>query len=146
MKKVVLIGSYCDTPYKLELLIDLINKIKDRGFDIIVYGKHPIPEHVQNMCDYWIYDKSNPLIDNRTLNVWELRYGKKFSRLINFDWGFAAIDQLIKSLGFAKSLHYDIAYWLNYDTNLENFDVFDNQCDELLPNYSSVLYSWGTSY
>jgi hypothetical protein len=146
MKKVVLVGSYCDTPYKLELLIDLIQKIKDRGYDIIAYGKYPIPEHVQNMCDYWIYDKSNPLINNRTLNVWEKRYGKIFSRLIKFDWGFAAIDQLIKSLGFAKSLHYDVAYWLNYDVDLENFGLFESQCDEFLKNYNSVLYHWNTPH
>lgn len=146
MKKVVLVGTYCDTPVKLNLLIDLIKKIKERNLDIIVYGKYPIPDYVQEMCDYWIYDKSNPLINNRTLNVWELRYGKRFSKLINFDWGFAAMDQLIKSLGFANSLNYEIAYWLNYDVNLENFDLFQSQCDELLPNTSSVLYYWDTPH
>lgn len=146
MKKVIIVGTYCDTPSKIDLLIDLIKQLKQKNFDIIVYGKYPIPEYVQDMCDYWVYEKSNPILLDRFLVVWEIRYGRKFTKLIKFDWGFTAMEQLIKSLGFAKSLNYDVAYWLNYDTNLENFDLFDNQCDELLPNYSSVLYSWGTSY
>jgi hypothetical protein len=146
MKKVVLVGTYCDTPNKLDSLIDLIKKIKEKNLDIIVYGKYPIPEYVQNMCDYWIYDKSNPLINGRILNVWEHGYGKKFNKLINFDWGFAVMDQMIKSLGFAKSLNYDVAYWLNYDVNLENFDFFENQCDDLLKSVSSVFYYWDTPH
>lgn len=143
MKEIIIVGSYCNTKKKLDCLIDLINKAKENGMDVLVYGRYPIPEHVQAICDYWVYDKSNPIFKTeRKIFIWHKNFGKKVSRVVEIDWGFAAIEQIIKSLGVVKSFSYEIAYWVNYDVDLTNFQEFKSLCLEKIDSCSCVMYPW----
>jgi hypothetical protein len=143
MKEIIIVGSYCNTKKKLDCLIDLINKAKENGMDVLVYGRYPIPEHVQAMCDYWVYDKSNPIFKTeRKSFIWHKNFGKKISREVEIDWGFAAIEQIIKSLGVVKSFSYEVAYWVNYDIDLSNFSEFKSLCLEKMKLCSCVMYPW----
>jgi hypothetical protein len=143
MKEIIIVGSYCNTRKKLDCLIDLINKAKENGMDILVYGRYPIPEYVQSMCDYWVYDKSNPTFKmERKIFIWHKNFGRKFSREVEIDWGFAAIEQIIKSLGVVKAFSYEIAYWVNYDVDLTSFSEFKSLCSEKLNSHGCVLYPW----
>lgn len=123
MKEVIIIGSYCDTAVKLAALDRILDQTKDLGLPTIVFGRYPIPERIQKKCDYWIYDKSNPVLEDRALNHWFLINDKKISNLF-FDFAYAALEQITKTLGFAKSLNYEVAHWLNYDVDLQNFEEF----------------------
>ncbi len=143
MKEIIIVGSYCNTKKKLDCLIDLISKAKENNMDILVYGRYPIPEYVQSMCDYWVYDKSNPVFKtSRKSFIWHKNFGKKISREVEIDWGFAAIEQIVKSLGVVKSFSYEIAYWVNYDVDLSNFEKFKSLCSEKLKSHSCVMYPW----
>jgi len=146
MKEIIIVGSYCNTEKKLLCLIDLIAKAKENNMDILVYGRYPIPEYVQSMCDYWIYDKSNPVFKTDRKNfIWYKNFGKKIIRTVENDWGFAAIEQIIKSLGVVKAFSYEIAYWVNYDVDLTNFQKFKSLCSENFKSYSCVMYPWSNN-
>jgi hypothetical protein len=123
MKEIFIIGSYCDTAPKLAALERLLDQIREIGLPTVVFGRYPIPERVQKKCDYWIYDRSNPILEDRALNHWLVINDKRISNLF-FDFAYAALEQIIKTLGFVKNLNYDIAHWLNYDVDLQNFRDF----------------------
>jgi hypothetical protein len=128
-KEIVILGSYCNTNEKLAALEKAIIQAKSFGQDVMVFGRYPIPERIQKMCDYWIFDKSNPVMEDRALNHWMTAFGKRMSNWF-LDYGFAAMEQITKTLGFAKSLNYDIAYWFVYDVDLEDFPNYRRVCLE----------------
>jgi hypothetical protein len=57
MKELIVVGSYCDTASKLEALESLLLQAQALGIQTLVIGKYPIPERVQSLCDYFLFDK-----------------------------------------------------------------------------------------
>ena len=145
MKEIVIIGSYSNTKEKLRLLEECINECRKNDLDVLVYGRYPIPESTQKLCNYWIFDKSNPVLDGRLMDFWNTNYGKKTHKLNN-DFGFAAIEQIIKGLGFVKSLNYESAYWVNYDVDMTNFNTFIDIWSKKKKDYNSLGYEFYTNY
>jgi len=145
MKEIVIIGSYSNTKEKLRLLEECINECRKNNLDVLVYGRYPIPESTQRLCDYWIFDKSNPVLDGRLVDFWNSNYGKRTHKLTN-DFGFAALEQIIKGLGIVKSFNYESAYWVNYDVDLTNFKTFIDIWSEKKKDYNSLGYEFYTNY
>jgi len=141
MKEIAIFGSYCNTKEKLQALENSITHAKTLGLDVLVFGRYPIPESTQRMCDYWIYDKSNPILQDRALNHWFAHEGKYFSNWFR-DYGFAALEQIIKCLGFVNNLEYDVAYWLVYDVDLTYFQPFRESCLDKLTIYNAVCHKF----
>ena len=125
MREIFVVGSYCDTPSKLEALEDLLIQAKSLGIQTLVFGKYPLPEETQRLCDYYLFDKDNPFIIGRAICYWHTIYGVKVTDLFP-DHGLAALSQITKGLSVAKALNYDIAYWVNYDVDLTKFPDFAN--------------------
>lgn len=141
MKEIVIFGSYCNTKEKLAALEKSITDAKALNLDVLVFGRYPIPEKTQKLCDYWIFDKSNPVMLDRALNHWCATHGKYISNWF-YDYGYAALEQIVKTLGFTKSLNYDIAYWLVYDVDLTNFQSFREVCLDKLQTYNAVCHNF----
>lgn len=139
MKEIVIFGSYCNTKEKLATLEKSIKDAKSYGLDVMVFGRYPIPESTQKLCDYWIFDKSNPVLEDRNLEHWLLHSGKRLSNWFQ-DYGFAALEQITKTLGFVNNLEYDIAYWLVYDVDLTHFGDFRDLCLEQLTKHDAVCH------
>jgi hypothetical protein len=123
MKELIVVGSYCDTASKLEALESLLLQAQALGIQTLVIGKYPIPERVQSLCDYFLFDKDNPFIIGRAISYWHTIHGIRVSDIFP-DHGLAALSQITKSLSVAKALGYDIAYWVNYDVDLTKFADF----------------------
>jgi len=145
MREIAIVGSYSNTKEKLRLLEECINECKKNNLDVLVYGRYPIPESTQKLCDYWIFDKSNPVLESRLMDFWNINNGKKTHKL-NYDFGFAAIEQIIKSLGIVKSFNYESAYWINYDVDMTNFKTFMEIWSEKQKQYESIVYEFYTNY
>jgi len=141
MKEIVIFGSYCNTKEKLATLEKNITDAKALGLDVLVFGRYPIPESTQRMCDYWIYDKSNPILEDRNLEHWLLHSGKRISNWFQ-DYGYAALEQITKCLGFVNNLDYEIAYWLVYDVDLTHFKEFQTLCLDKLQSYQAVCHQF----
>jgi len=141
MKEIAIFGSYCNTKEKLAALEKSITQAKAFGLDVLVFGRYPIPESTQQMCDYWIFDKSNPVMTDRALNHWKAIEDKYISNWF-YDYGYAALEQIVKTLGFAKSLNYDIAYWLVYDVDLTHFESFREICLDKLQTHNAVCHQF----
>ena len=145
MKEIAIVGSYSNTKEKLRLLEECINECRKNNLDVLVYGRYPIPQSTQKLCDYWIFDKSNPVLEGRLMDFWNINNGKKTHKLNN-DFGFAAIEQIIKGLGIVKSFNYESAYWINYDVDMTNFKTFKEIWFEKQNDYESIGYEFYTNY
>ena len=63
MKKIVLISSFCDNQEKLDLLYDNIKTVKELGLDTLVFTPFSLPENINQLSDYVIISKENPVFD-----------------------------------------------------------------------------------
>jgi hypothetical protein len=115
MKKIVLIQSHCDTPEKLECLKDNLIKLKKFNVDILVFSHISLPQEILELTDYFIFDKSNPILwEEKRWMHWKNIENLKLIQ-INPDYSWTVFNQIIKSGNFALNLNYDYYYIFCYD-------------------------------
>lgn len=139
MKEIAIIGSYCDSTFKLKTLEKTIDDCKKNGLDVLVYGKYPIPVEIQNKCDFFMFEKKNPVFNDRHSLVWRY-HSDRFIIKSMYDYGFAAIEQIINGLGISYLHNYSIGYWINYDVDLTNLDEFKKTSLENLKTFDIFSY------
>jgi hypothetical protein len=139
MKEIAIIGSYCDSTLKLKTLEKTIDDCKKNGLDVLVYGKYPIPVEIQNKCDFFMFEKKNPVFNNRHSLVWRYNSDRYIVKSM-YDFGFAATEQVINGLGISYLHNYSIGYWINYDVDLKNFNEFKNISLEKLKTFDIFSY------
>ena len=116
-------GCWPDTDQKMKITINLINDLRRFNLPIIISSHHTIPEDIQKMVDYVIYDKNNPM-DNKVrleqyytiaeifvVAPWEEKYH-----------AVAGISALQNGVDFCKN-KFDFIYWQDYDVSL-NMDNY----------------------
>lgn len=64
MKTLLLIDTYPSTKNKVEELKSCIESLKSTELDILITSHLPIDTQIQQMCNYYIYDKNNLLLDS----------------------------------------------------------------------------------
>jgi len=119
-KKIVLIQSHCNTEEKLNFLIQNITTLKTKGIDVLLFSHIPVPEDVIELTDYFIYDKSNPIMWEERRHVYWMTFGPV--KLLNTvpEYGWAVYNQVIKSSQLALQQDYDYYYLMCYDTIIDN--------------------------
>ena len=55
------IDCHPSSPERIETLAETIKQVKAFGFPVLVVSHLPIPSDVMELCDYFIYDKNDPL-------------------------------------------------------------------------------------
>lgn len=114
---------HCNTPEKEALLKENIEIIKKEGHDILIVSHIPISYEIQDMVEYSIYDKSNPLITypDRGMVYWQYKTvndNKIKMQNIMPDYGWTAFNQILNVSRFALPLDYTHYTFLNYDALL----------------------------
>tara|TARA_R110001592_G_scaffold171243_2_gene409491 strand:+ start:2533 stop:3492 length:960 start_codon:yes stop_codon:yes gene_type:complete len=151
----IIILSHCDSKEKIEILTDNIKKLKTQNFDILLLSHTPIPSHIQQMIEYFIYDKSNPIINwpYRGMVFWKKILDDTNYRLqtIYPDYGWTAFNQILLGGNLGLSLDYSHFSFINYDiqitdliiTALNNPTSFLTSkvqpCSESNPRYPSFM-------
>lgn len=123
INNLVSILCHCNTPEKEELLRKNITDIKKEGHDILIVSHIPIPYELQDMVEYCIYDKSNPLITypDRGMVYWQYRtINNKKIKMQNImsDYGWTVLNQILNVSRFALPLDYTHYSFINYDALL----------------------------
>jgi hypothetical protein len=126
MKEIVIISCWPNNEYKEKLLIDLINKLKQLNKEILIASHYVIPSYITNMVDYYIYDKTNTIYTNKTLETYTADFYFKHETFkieaVNIDHG-AALSRIFNiALDFIKNLEYD--YFTIMESDAE-FDIND---------------------
>ena len=64
--RAIIIGCHCDTDDKMKLTTFLLNKVRDKFKDnifLVVASHLPVTEEIQELSDYFVYNKNNPVIN-----------------------------------------------------------------------------------
>jgi len=130
-KKIVLIQSHCNTKEKLDFLKNNLIILKNKQLDILLFSHIPLPEEIIELTDYFIYDKSNPVMwEERRHSYWRTFDNIKLTNIVP-EYGWAVYNQVIKSSQLALQQEYDYYYLMCYDTIIN--DVVLNCLDSPSP-------------
>jgi hypothetical protein len=147
MKELFLISAYLTTKVQEGQLRNLVSKLKQNNRDVLVVSHTSIPSDIVELCDYYLYDKDNPLIPCYETDVkWvyaepgEMMSFTKFNVFNYWNYGVASLKTHYHGLLLAKEFGYDIVHFLIYDTDFDSLDEF-NDNNFLLDTYDVVYYA-----
>jgi hypothetical protein len=141
MKKIALITSFCNTKEKLKVLYDNIKTIKDLGLDVMVFSHFYLPKNINNIIDYTIISKENPIITwpEKGILQWQSISYNNFSihmSIANSDYGYAVLNQIKRMASLALSMDYNSFFIIDYDLNITDYVksiLLDNKKNSFFP-------------
>ena len=123
MKNLFVIDTYPSTEEQKKLLIECINRLSNVGFDIMIVSHISIPEEIQKMVNYVIYDTDNTFLPGeRTPFFWVSLFDNIF-RVFNSGHSLAITRNMQNAFLMAKSSGYDFFYFLEYDVLINESDI-----------------------
>lgn len=145
---IFVIDCWPDNKEKEEVLINLIDRLKNYNIPIILCGHYPVPSHIQEMVDYYLYDKNNDIIN---LNEFE-DYGVNSDRWtetsdytvvnkVDFHHDYSIWLTMKNAFMFANQLGKKYIHFLEYD-NLPDPIQYRQAFIEYVRNYQAVLYEY----
>ncbi len=154
-ESICLVMAHTDTDYRKKLLNECLSSIK---LPVVLSTNYPVSEESQLLCDYYIYNKNNPLLYkeefskyNVSYNYWNIdENGNKVTKSFNFEHGYAAYSLIREGLEFIKKLGYKKVHIINYDYQISNTTLIENSnsldiCDIIVYKYGEKDYD-GDSY
>lgn len=159
MKKLVLMGSYCNTPQKLRVLktnLEILGKI---DVHILLYSPIPLSEDIINLVDYFFLDKCFSPEGDEVQIFWKSGSYDGISMKMSYVWldsVTGGITQTKSLIHLSRNLDYDLLYFLLYDVvltsdlvhfirgNEEGFFPFrarSEESGEIVMDCSTQIYS-----
>jgi hypothetical protein len=105
-----------------------IEKIKKSGYKVLLTSHYPVSNSLQNLVDYYVFDKNNPILKHNFYNQWhysDLNFSAKvnFAASDNDDYhGLAVHLNYFNGISYAKSLGFKKSICLNYDVIVDESD------------------------
>lgn len=146
-KKIVIILSHCNTEQKKNILIrNILNLKKNFDYDILITSHLTLPENIINLCDYFVYDRSNPILKwpTKAFEHWtyfQTDEGKVRLSYFVDDYGWTVFNQIKKGINTTSYLEYDEYIFLNYDLVI-NEEIIN----EINKDPETVFYSVKDTY
>ena len=121
-KGLVVVLSHADTIDKKEILIECISTIKNQGYDVLVSSHIEVSKDINDMVEYVVYDKENPLImydeylnNPSVVYVWMSLPGYEQNYPIKFNHAYAVMKLIQNGSAIAEINGYKNVYFVNYD-------------------------------
>lgn len=134
---VFIIGCWTDSKEKEDVLIKLIKKLKNYNVPIILAGHYPVGPDIQQMVDYYIFDRNNDVLLEKDFQ----EYGIHSDRWTNTD---------TYSITNKMDFHHDYSIWITFKNAVSvaerwgkkyiHFLEFDNLPDEVQYRQSFMEY------
>ena len=126
MKKIALITSFCNTEEKIKVLHDNLKTIKNLGLDVMVFSHFYLPKNINDIIDYTIISKENPIITwpEKTMNNWQSFTYKTSVYTMSTssaDYSYAVLNQIKRMASLALSMDYNSFYVVDYDLNINDY-------------------------
>ena len=136
----VVILSYANTPDRLDILRECINSVKSQGYSVILSSSYQVPDEIQILCDYTIFDKENPVITGSELEkiggaifFWLSFPYFENQHCVDMNHSYAVLKLMKNAAAIAKINRITKLHYLNYDYIIQDI--------KLLPKQSSSLDS-----
>lgn len=140
---VTIVLAHANTRLRREYLKKCINTIET---PVILSSNFTVDEETQQMCNWVIYDKENPLLlqeEYPSHNVLYHRWyiNKELEKVIEpfpFEHSYSVYCLIKNGLNFAKALNKEKIHVVNYDYIIRNYIIERN--DYLLNNHDLIFY------
>jgi hypothetical protein len=145
MKEIVLISAYTPELNQIDRLRDLIISLKKFNYRICLITHSSTPQDVIDRCDYFLYDKENPILFDPDIKYWH-HYQTENYNFIFRDYTSLASHVLpvlrmhLGALSYLKSLGEEVIHMCEHDTIIKNREVWDNAFSNL-KNHDAVCYT-----
>ena len=127
MKKIIILDTYPSTKEHLECLNECIDRLSGKGYDLMITSHYPVPLHIQEKVDYYLFDKENTMTPNELMTyIWMST--ESFYLQVNPKGVIIAICRnMYNGIAHAKSLGYDFFYFMEMDNlfHEEDYSMLD---------------------
>jgi autotransporter strand-loop-strand O-heptosyltransferase len=145
---IFVIDSWTDTLDKKQTLVDLIKKIKVYNIPILLVTHYAVETEIQNLVDYYIFDKKNPILkleDYNKFNIYSGFWAETSDYKLNIDCPFhhdyACWKSLQNAFNFCKYLGKQNIHFLEYDNFPDELQY--RQCFlERINNFDAIIYEY----
>ena len=149
-ESVSIILAHPNTDFRKELLNNCLSKLKTHK---ILSVNYPVGIDTQELCDYVIYTKENPLLYQNEFKDYNVAYyhwhinekGEKQYTLFEKEHGYCVYTLMRNGVEYAKKLGYKKVNIINYDYELkkstinENLKALDSN-DFVVYRYTNLSY------
>lgn len=142
MKKLIVIGSYPNTPRKEEVLISEIKSLKSIGFDFMLVSHYPVSSEIQHMVDYYIYEKNQILTPlDKTTYYW-FKTDFFILRVNNSRHALPICQNMYNAFKMAELKDYDFVFFAENDNIFSEEDSIklSGLVDEAITNNKSGIF------
>jgi autotransporter strand-loop-strand O-heptosyltransferase len=145
---IFIVDYWINTEEKKEYLIQLLKRLREFNVDILLCGHQTVSVEIQNMVDYFIYDKNNPLLLLEEYNdfgvgsgIWFETNDFKIETTYEFHHDYAIWETMRNSFNFAKYLGKKYIHFMEYD-NLPDHVQYRQAFLEELEYWDAVIYEY----
>lgn len=137
--------AYANTDFRKGLLKNCIQSITT---PTILSSHYPVDTEVQEMTDWTIYEKDNPLLYSKDFGKYNVNYtrwyldenGDKKYEPFEFEHSYAVYALVRSGLKYARELGKDIIHVVNYDYELSPTVLQDHE--RYLEDYDMIFYKY----
>jgi len=148
LKPVYVITSHPNYKMSEDITKRTLTNIKSFGEKTILSAHCPVSEELQNLTDYFVYDKNNPLIrhDFFTTSWFEESNYKATLNIIkndnNFNHALGVFLNYYNSLIYAKSQGFNVAICTNFDMvfSKEDKKVIDERIERMISKGKQAFF------
>jgi glycosyltransferase involved in cell wall biosynthesis len=124
----IILGTYPNIKDRVQWTKDTINSLKPLGRKIILVSHYPVDQDIQNMVDYYIYDRYNPLTHHTYYSRFYNDKPDYFAEininvLKNSNQSLTVLTNMFNGAKAAKELGFKRFFYTTYDVALDPRDV-----------------------
>jgi autotransporter strand-loop-strand O-heptosyltransferase len=145
---VFVIDSWPNTKEKEDTLIDLIKRLKHFNIPIILAGHFPISSYIQELVDYYIFDKKNDLVHiyefekyNINSDRWTETNDYRVTNKVEFHHDYSIWLTMKSAFNLANQLGKKYIHFLEYD-NLPELVQYRQSFIEYIRHNDAVLFEY----
>lgn len=121
-KTLIVIGTYPNTQISIDVLKKCIESFNDK-FDIVVSSHYPINQDIQNICNYYVYDSNNEIIEEHNNPIIWFKNDAFYLQIKHIkNHAYSAYSTILNALTVLYKKYNDFIY-INGDTLLSESDI-----------------------
>lgn len=142
MKKIIIISSYASTPEKEKTLNECIDKVLNKGYDVMLTSHYPVPDYIQKKVNYCIYDSDNILLPYSISPSFWIN-NERFEIEVNINsHNLTICRNMLNGIGLSKIMKYDFFFFMESDNVFsdDDFIKLDDLSNQMLFNNKHLIF------
>lgn len=142
MKKIIIISSYATTPEREKTLNDCIDKVCNKGYDVMLTSHYPVPDYIQKKVNYCIYDSDNTLLPYKISPYFWISNAQFDIEVCINSHNLTICRNMLNGIGLSKIMKYDFFFFMESDNifNPDDFIKLDDLSNQMLVNNKHLIF------